>query len=131
MSLDSSALAAILLDEPAAPDISTAIHFAPSSSMAAPNWLETSMAFSGRMTRASFARLEAVVGPLNNMIVPFDAAKAVIAGGTNLQFGKKSHPAKLNFGDCRVHALAKQTRKPLLFKGRDFAQTDITPALAA
>ena len=99
--------------------------------MAAPNWLETSMAFSGRMTRASFARLEAVVGPLNNMIVPFDAAKAVIAGGTNLQFGKKSHPAKLNFGDCRVHALAKQTRKPLLFKGRDFAQTDITPALAA
>ena len=44
-------------------------------------------------------------------------------------FGRGVHPAKLNFGDCFAYALAKETREPLLFKGRDFAQTDVEPAL--
>ncbi len=45
------------------------------------------------------------------------------------RFGRGNHPAKLNYGDCFAYALAKVTGEPLLFKGNDFAQTDITPAL--
>jgi len=45
-----------------------------------------------------------------------------------LEFGKGRHPAKLNLGDCFAHALAKSRGVPLLFKGDDFARTDIVPA---
>jgi uncharacterized protein with PIN domain len=45
-------------------------------------------------------------------------------------FGKGKHPAGLNFGDCFAYALAKATGEPLLFKGNDFSQTDITPCSA-
>ena len=44
------------------------------------------------------------------------------------RFGKGNHPARLNFGDCFSYALALTTGEPLLFKGNDFAQTDIDPA---
>ena len=44
------------------------------------------------------------------------------------RFGKGNHPAALNFGDCFAYALAETTGEPLLFKGHDFVQTDITPA---
>ena len=46
-----------------------------------------------------------------------------------LEFGRGYRPAKLNFGNCFAYALAKQLKAPLLYKGRDFAQTDITSAL--
>ncbi len=41
------------------------------------------------------------------------------------RFGKGRHPAGLNFGDCFAYALARATGQPLLFKGDDFARTDI------
>lgn len=44
------------------------------------------------------------------------------------QFGRGRHAAGLNFGDCFAYALAKETGEPLLFKGGDFALTDVTPA---
>ena len=44
------------------------------------------------------------------------------------RYGKGNHPAGLNFGDCFAYALAEATREPLLYKGRDFAQTDIEAA---
>jgi ribonuclease VapC len=45
------------------------------------------------------------------------------------RFGRGRHRAALNIGDCFSYALAKATDQPLLFKGNDFAQTDIRPAL--
>jgi ribonuclease VapC len=55
--------------------------------------------------------------------------QARIAREAYRDFGKgSSHPAKLNFGDCFAYALAKFTGEPLLFKGDDFACTDIKPA---
>jgi ribonuclease VapC len=55
--------------------------------------------------------------------------QARIAREAYRDFGKgSSHPAKLNFGDCFAYALAKFTGEPLLFKGDDFAYTDIKPA---
>lgn len=56
-------------------------------------------------------------------------ATAEAARLANLRFGKGFHPARLNFGDCLVYALAKETGEPLLFKGDDFAQTDVVSAL--
>ena len=56
---------------------------------------------------------------------------AVIAREAFLRFGKGRHPARLNCGDCASYALAKSLNIPLLFKGADFAKTDIVPALAA
>ena len=54
--------------------------------------------------------------------------QAALALEASYRYGKGQHPAKLNFGDCLVYALAKERGEPLLFKGGDFSQTDITPA---
>ena len=56
-------------------------------------------------------------------------SQAEIARTGLATFGRGAHPASLNYGDCFAYALAKETREPLLFKGNDFAQTDIEPAL--
>ncbi len=62
-------------------------------------------------------------------IAPFDAEQAEIAFTAFATYGKGINPAsRLNFGDCIAYALAKSLGAPLLFKGQDFAATDITPA---
>lgn len=67
---------------------------------------------------------------LSVKIVPFDEAQATLANAAFIQYGKGRHRAALNFGDCCAYALAKSLTLPLLYKGHDFAQTDITSALA-
>jgi ribonuclease VapC len=61
-------------------------------------------------------------------IVPFDEALSDLAFETYRRFGKGRHPARLNMGDCAAYALAKARGWPLLYKGEDFAQTDIERA---
>ena len=63
-------------------------------------------------------------------IEPFTQAHATLAIAAFTQYGKGRHPAALNFGDCCAYALAKSLNLPLLYKGNDFAQTDIVSALA-
>ena len=64
-------------------------------------------------------------------IEPVTEAQAHLARDAYRDFGKGSgHPARLNFGDCFAYALARDTGEPLLFKGDDFGQTDLTSALA-
>jgi ribonuclease VapC len=58
-------------------------------------------------------------------IVPVDVDQVRIARDAFRRFGKGRHPASLNFGDCFSYALAKALGEPLLFKGGDFARTDI------
>ncbi len=63
-------------------------------------------------------------------VIPFTPAQQALAADAHRTYGKGSgHAAKLNFGDCFSYALAKETGEPLLFKGDDFAQTDIACAL--
>ncbi len=62
-------------------------------------------------------------------IAPHDEALAQIAREAYLRYGKGRHPARLNLGDCAAYALAKARGLPLLFKGADFARTDVLPAL--
>jgi ribonuclease VapC len=59
--------------------------------------------------------------------VPMDAAQAEIARSAWRKYGKGRHPAGLNIGDCCSYALARSTGEPLLFKGEDFAKTDVRP----
>lgn len=74
--------------------------------------------------------LDALLARLDIEIIAHDAALAMIAREAFLRFGKGRHPAGLNFGDCAAYALAKANDAPLLFKGKDFTQTDITPAVS-
>lgn len=57
------------------------------------------------------------------------AKQAELARRAFKQYGKGIHPARLNFGDCIVYALAEDMGEPLLFKGEDFNKTDLTPVV--
>ncbi len=61
-------------------------------------------------------------------IVPVDGTQADVAFEAFLRYGKGQHPAALNLGDLFAYVLAKTTGEPLLFKGNDFARTDLVPA---
>jgi len=63
------------------------------------------------------------------MVVQLDREQMWAAGEANRLYGKGRHPAGLNFGDTFAYALASVRNLPLLFKGNDFAQTDLTPAV--
>lgn len=73
--------------------------------------------------------VEPLIALIEAEIVPVTAETARAARAAYDLFGKGRHPARLNFGDCFAYALAKQTGEPLLFKGDDFAQTDIVSAV--
>jgi len=62
-------------------------------------------------------------------ILPFTRRHAEAARIGRRLYGRPLHPAGLNFGDCLVYGVARSEREPLLFKGKDFAQTDVEPAL--
>jgi len=98
--------------------------------MSAVSLQEGSMVLAGRIGDASsWLVLDDLVRDLELMIVPHDRELAGIARDAFLRFGKGRHPAALNCGDCAAYALAKARDLPLLFKGCDFAQTDIVAAV--
>jgi ribonuclease VapC len=76
------------------------------------------------------AEVNALLDALKVNIAAFDQQQATLALAAFARYGKGRHPAALNFGDCCAYALAKSMNLPLLYKGNDFAQTDITSALA-
>jgi ribonuclease VapC len=89
------------------------------------------MVLAGRYgDEAAWEPLDALLVRLGVEIVAHDAALARIARMAFLRFGKGRHAARLNFGDCASYALAKAHNVPLLFKGDDFARTDIGMAVA-
>jgi ribonuclease VapC len=74
-------------------------------------------------------KLDALIEAAGAEIVPFTAAHAAIARDAWRRYGKGRHKAGLNLGDCFSYALAKERGQTLLFKGDDFAATDIEPAI--
>jgi ribonuclease VapC len=95
-----------------------------------PSYLETAMVLIGRLGPTGREILDNFVEAIAADIVPFTADHAQRAIAAFLRCGKgRSHPARLNFGDCCSYALAAEAALPLLYKGNDFTQTDITPAL--
>lgn len=79
----------------------------------------------GTMLVADFDRLVEI----QIEVVPYDAGHAKGSRDAYLRFGKGHHPAGLNLGDCVSYALAKSLDAPLLFKGGDFALTDVRRAV--
>lgn len=128
MIVDTSAIVAILRDEPEAFDFLRTLEENRPVAMSAGSWIELALVLS----RLGIAELEIqathLVETLGLKIEPVTIEHAEIARTAYREFGKGNHPARLNFGDCFTYALAKASGEPLLFKGNDFAQTDIIAA---
>ena len=129
MILDSSALVAILFKEPEAKRLAATIRDTDTTAIAAPTLLETAIVAEGRTLPGMAEKLDALMGAIRPEIVPFTAEHASLARDAWRRFGKGRHKAGLNLGDCFSYALAKERGQPLLFKGEDFAATDIEPAI--
>jgi ribonuclease VapC len=131
MIVDTSALIAILRDEPDAASYARAIQSADSRRISAANFLEAAIVIDMSRDPIASRRFDELCKEAQLVIEPITEAQARIAREAYRDFGKTSgHRAKLNFGDCFAYALAKVTDEPLLFKGDDFARTDIRPALS-
>ncbi|MCU0945718.1 MAG: type II toxin-antitoxin system VapC family toxin [Rubritepida sp.] len=129
MILDSSALIAMLYEEPEAPAIEAVLARDPACAIAAPTLLEACLVTEGRGGAPGAARLDALLARLAPEIVPFTAEHAALAREGWRRYGKGRHAAGLNLGDCFAYALAKARNQPLLFKGDDSSQTDVKAAL--
>ena len=130
MIVDTSALIAILYDEPEARACVAAIHAAPQRRISAANFFEAAIIIDGARSPVSSRRLDDLVKEARLVIEPVTEQQARIAREAYRDYGRGSgHPARLNFGDCFAYALTRATGEPLLFKGNDFVHTDITPAL--
>ncbi len=131
IAVDTSAVVAIAQLEPEAADFRRCIERAPAY-LSAVSMQEILMVVLGRRgDMAIRGPLERLLQDMRLQVVSHDAELAWLASEAFLRFGKGRHPARLNFGDCASYALAKKYGIPLLFKGTDFAKTDIVPALPA
>ncbi len=129
IALDTSAIVAILKGEPDADAFLEAIVEAERCFFSAIGHFEASMVMIGRGDPATADGLDALVDRRGITIVPIDRLLAMQSRAAFTRFGKGRHPADLNFGDCISYALAQSLGLPLLFKGTDFAKTDVVPAL--
>lgn len=129
MIIDSSALIAILRDEPDAAVFAHAIQNAETRRISAANWLEAAIVIDASGDAVASRRFDDLIRAADLSVEPVTATQVVIARFAYRDFGKASgHPAQLNFGDCFAYALAKEADEKLLFKGHDFAKTDVAPA---
>ena len=127
MTLDSSALVAILFSEPGHLDLVDRILIAESVRVVAPTLVETSMVLAGRRRTPAVGEVEALVQELGVTVVPFGEREWHAAVAAFLRFGRGRHAAALNFGDCLAYASAIVAHDSLLFVGDDFGLTDVLP----
>jgi ribonuclease VapC len=125
MVIDTSAIIAVLLDEANAAGIAQAIESGSPRLLSAANLVEASMVIESRKGEVGGRELDLLLYRAGIEVVAVDQDQAEVARLEWRQFGKGGHPAALNYGDCFAYALAKTRRLPLLFRGADFAQTDI------
>ncbi len=128
MVIDTSALVAIALNEPEAAAFEERIADAALRLISAATVLEAALVIETRLGEAGGGELDLWLHKAGVEIIAVDAEHADQARRAWRRFGKGRHPAGLNFGDCFSYALAALTREPLLFKGDDFAKTDIQAA---
>ncbi len=128
MIVDTSIVIAILRDEPEALDFSAILEANMPVAMSAGSWIEIAIVLSRLGVAGLEERSIELVEALGFRIEPVTVEQAEIARAAYREFGKGNHPAHLNFGDCFAYALSKATGEPLLFKGDDFAQTDVLVA---
>ncbi|HMB80065.1 MAG TPA: type II toxin-antitoxin system VapC family toxin [Vicinamibacterales bacterium] len=128
MTLDSSALIAILFGEYGHLDLIDRILAADHVRVGTPTLVETSMVFAGRRRAKAVGEVEMLIQELGVTVVPFGEQEWRAAVDASLRFGRGRHKAALNFGDCLAYAAAAAANDSLLFVGDDFTLTDIAPA---
>ena len=125
MIVDTSALVAILYREPAAKSLVERIEAADVSRLSVANYVELAMVVESQLGPDGMRQAEAFLRRAGVVVEPVTLEHGELARQAFLDFGKGRHKAGLNFGDCFAYALARATGEALLFKGGDFALTDI------
>ena len=125
--VDTSALMAIILNEPTAPAVTQVIEGETDSLLISAGTVAEAMIVSAGRRRSY--EMEVLLGELDHRVISVDDATARRVGEVYMRWGKGFHPAGLNFGDCFAYALATEYKCPLLYVGNDFSKTDIKPAL--
>ena len=128
MIVDTSALVAVLFGEADAERYEDAIARAETCRISAANLLEVFIVVESRGGTAAGQECDAFLEKAEIDTEPVLPEHAQEARRAWRRFGKGNHPAALNYGDCFAYALARTTGEPLLFKGEDFARTDIEAA---
>jgi ribonuclease VapC len=129
MIIDTSAIVAILRQEPEARRFAEAIKAAPVRRISATTFVEIGAVIDGGRDPVASRLFDELLAAVGIVIEPVTEAQARIARDAYRDFGKGSgHAAGLNFGDCFAYALAKAKGEPLLFKGDDFSRTDVVIA---
>lgn len=128
MIIDTSALIAVLDQEPEAQRIVRTLASAPERILSAANLVEAGIVMQARRGDDGARDLDLLLAKLRVDIAAVTADQADIARKAFRRYGRGRHAANLNFGDCFAYALAKITSAPLLFKGNDFGQTDVMVA---
>ncbi|CAN5209997.1 type II toxin-antitoxin system VapC family toxin [soil metagenome] len=131
MIIDTSVLVAILFDEPDARRYADAIESHATRRISAATYLEAAIVVDKRRWPARERRLDEILSESRIVIEPVTETQARIAREAYGDYGKGTgHAAGLNYGDCFAYALARDKGEPLLFKGTDFAKTDVRSAFA-
>ncbi|MGI9001624.1 MAG: type II toxin-antitoxin system VapC family toxin [Pseudonocardia sp.] len=130
MIVDTSALIAILRDEPDAETYAAALATAATVRISAASYLETAIVIDSSRDPIASRHVDDLITAASATVEPVTSEHAQIARAAYRDFGRGSgHPARLNFGDCFAYALARHTGEPLLYKGNQFTHTDTTPAI--
>jgi ribonuclease VapC len=131
MVVDTSALAAILFDEPDAEEFEAAIANDPIRLISAATLVEASTVVERRLGEQAGRELDSLLTEAGFEVVAVSEEQAEVARQALRTYGKGRHRASLNFGDCFAYALSKVSGEPLLFKGHDFSLTDMRAARTA
>ena len=134
MIIDTSAVVAVVREEPEGPAVLAALRDAnrrgEDKALSAATWVELGVVIDGKRDPALSRWVDNLLAELDVDVVALDERQAVIARQAYRDFGRGTgHPARLNFGDCFAYALASVRREPLLFVGSDFTHTDLTSVL--
>lgn len=129
MVVDTSAVCAIVFDEPDRKAFTTAIDYDSVRLMPLVTLVESRLVVERRKGPGVADEVDHLVRDGEIEVVPLTLEQASVATQALQRFGKGVHPAGLNFGDCFPYALAKVSGESLLFKGDDFRRTDIAAVL--
>jgi len=128
MIVDTSAIIAVLKNEPDADEFALALQQAPICRLSAVTWVEAAVVTDGNRNPVLSRRFDDLLRDVHMRVEAVTSKQAEIARHAYRDFGKGRHKAGLNFGDCFAYALAKEMDEPLLFKGNDFKRTDVEVA---
>ena len=126
MVIDTSALVAIMQNEPNATRLVAAIEQSPVRLVSAGTVIEAALVLLGRFGERGEVELDALLRSFGTEVVAVDTDQVAFARDAARTFGRGRHKAALNFGDCFSYALAVSRGEPLLFVGDDFAKTDVS-----